>query len=578
LNNASEIPATDLKAWYKDKEEKEEDALEEPKPIYIPRKVIPLSPAMVQIIWENREHNFSGIINGIRHGQQEAIKNSGAMAKFIRSDYGKVAEISSFRWALDKGNALTEALALHHGNLKFQQTQLEPQGNRDEDYGSTNQGKITMNNNKKGVRFHFDAEGRDILDDTKEFLMVAKDMVATMYNKRADKDDEYIQEDSWAYKAVHLASSHMNEEAATKISPELAAVTKLGDKYARDSIAHNLNQLQKANIRIDKIMATNIRSCRVFRLNSDSTGHMSFFHCYPQKPDDLQDMMSGEELEMKMKLKIVTAKSVLGLFESKLGIAESAEKLKKQAYIFWQYNCFMFGENSYLARKLKELSDVIDKLDNEIDSLAENDEDYILLLAGIINNEYHLFLSSCINANKDIGQVEWDHIDKIPNLIRGFVKARDRPTFVLSTVHRRIKDQTNRDLLMKRRRGENGDDDIAMGGNPNGGGYKNRLKRLKRNENADDQEREIDPEKTNDNVRKEWKMPANEFQRVCGEYTESFPKLGNKSICVMYNIVGRCYFGANCKHTHADLPDDVVAEIDDWINNCKKKGKDSPKK
>jgi uncharacterized protein YjaG (DUF416 family) len=64
---------------------------------------------------------------------------------------------------------------------------------------------------------------------------------------------------------------------------------------------------------------------------------MSFFHCYPRKPDDLQHrMMTGEELEMKVKLKVVTAKTVMELFESKLGSAESAQTLKKQAFNFWQ--------------------------------------------------------------------------------------------------------------------------------------------------------------------------------------------------------------------------------------------------
>jgi hypothetical protein len=177
LNNATEIPATDLKAWF-DKKGTSEDTLAEPKPIYTPRKVIPLSPAMVKVIWENREHNFSGIINGIRenawrkmkmfknnesrkkylflvyrtiealwtHGQQEAIKNP-AMAKFTRCDYGKVAEISSFRWAIVKGTGLTEALALHHGNLKIQ--------NQSSHQGSEHHHEATDRNikSKKEVRF-----------------------------------------------------------------------------------------------------------------------------------------------------------------------------------------------------------------------------------------------------------------------------------------------------------------------------------------------------------------------------------------------------------------------------------------
>jgi hypothetical protein len=618
LNNATEIPPVNVKQWFKDTKDNQETS--GPKPFYIPRKVIPLSPTMVRIIWENGEYNFSGIINGIRenawekikvfknkesrlkylflvyrtiqafwvHGQHETDTNS-AMKKFIRCGTEFMARISSFRWALDKGNSTTEALALYLGNLKNYTSALETDESVEQDNENHGyppeidriQGNRTDNRNKHGVRFRTNQDPNST-DDTKDLILVARDMVATMINKGANRDSEYIQENSWAYKAVRLASSKSNHEAATRINTALSEITKLGDKHARDSIAHDINQLRKANVRIDKVMATNIRSCQVFRLNPASTGNMSFFHCYPRKPDDLQQgMMTGEELEMKVKLKVVTAKTVMELFESKLGSAESAQTLKKQAFNFWQYNGFMFGDEAYVTLKMKEVHDTIEKLENEIESLAENDDDYILLIAGIINNEYHLFLSSCIDANEDIGQVEWEHIDEIAKTIRGFVKARTKPTFVLPKVIRQIYDQTKRELATERKRKY--DDDrvaIGIGGNPNAD---NHLKRLKKNNgkgagNEYEPEREVDPEKSNDNVRKDWKMSANEFRRVLGEHMKSCPTLEDgKSICAMYNIVGRCYFGSKCHHSHDELPDNIAKEMDDWINDCRKKAKDSPK-
>jgi hypothetical protein len=65
----------------------------------------------------------------------------------------------------------------------------------------------------------------ETLKARKKFVSV----VATMWNKRADKDDTdeaCIPEDSWSYKAVRLASSTSKHKAASKISTELATVTK----------------------------------------------------------------------------------------------------------------------------------------------------------------------------------------------------------------------------------------------------------------------------------------------------------------------------------------------------------------
>jgi hypothetical protein len=71
-------------------------------------------------------------------------------------------------------------------------------------------------------------------------------------------------------------------------------------------------------------------------------------------------------------------------------------------------------------------------------------------------------------------------------------------------------------------------------------------------------------------------MSANEFRKVISPHLSECPKLDDKSVCAMYNIVGRCYFGSQCRHSHDELSDGAADEMEKWIKDCKKKAKDSP--
>jgi hypothetical protein len=216
----------------------------------------------------------------------------------------------------------TEALTLHlegypprdsegHSHQdNYQQDTDDPHENLEsfddtEDQQHTQDGKTQ----KHRVRFTEDTRNKDA-QDTKEILSAVKDMAALLINKNANKDSkEVIQENSWAYKkAVKLASSTSKTTAAQTISADYQEITKLSEKHARDTIARNLNQLRKANFRVDKIMASYIRSGNVFRPSPELTGNISLFHCYPRKPIELQDIMTGEEFDLKMKAKVITAK------------------------------------------------------------------------------------------------------------------------------------------------------------------------------------------------------------------------------------------------------------------------------
>jgi hypothetical protein len=64
LNNATEIAPVEVNAEGQTQGEEQDESF--PEPIYTPRKIIPLTPTMVRIIFEHKEHDFSGIINSIR--------------------------------------------------------------------------------------------------------------------------------------------------------------------------------------------------------------------------------------------------------------------------------------------------------------------------------------------------------------------------------------------------------------------------------------------------------------------------------------------------------------------------------
>jgi hypothetical protein len=398
--------------------------------------------------------------------------------------------------------------------------------------------------------------------------MAAKDVVANLVNTKSSKDSE--DEEDWALNAVKLASSSSKEEAATLISSELQYIMNRTEKKARDTIALILNQRRKANFRVDKSMASNIRSCQFFRLNPKMIGKMSIFHCYPRPPLELQDFMSGEEMETKMKAKALTPKLVSGFFEQRLGIALSANKFTRQFFNFWQYNIVMFGENSWLTQKVGELYEVFKELEEEIDEMAENDEEYILVLAAIVNNDYHRFLLSCIKANEDITKVKWRYLEKTADTITTLVQSQQKSNFVLTRIYKELLEQTKRD--QKRKRNAEDDDEEASDEKR---GKRNKFRKFKKNGDGNP-DRETDPEKINENVRDNWKMSANEFRKVISPHLADCPKLDNKNVCAMYNIVGRCYFGSQCRHSHDDLSDNAAEEMDKWIIECKKKAKDSP--
>jgi hypothetical protein len=372
---------------------------------------------------------------------------------------------------------------------------------------------------------------------------------------------------------VKLASAKNWSEAPKTISPELMEVAKLGEKHARDTIAHSLSQLRRTNFRIDKIMAGNIRTFQVFRPSPEVTGNLSFFHCFPRQALELHDMVSGEELEMRMKMKAITANVVKAQFESKLGIASSAYQFVQQAFNFWQLTGFVFGDDSWFAKTTGLVYKQMELLRRELESIAENDKDYILQIAAIWNNEYHLFLTSCIEANDDITKVRWSRYDTLPDTLSSLIQTRTKPSYVLTTCLRLIAEQSQLEAQQKRN-AENAFGAINADGKKGGNKY-----RKWQGDAGGNLEREEDPQRKNNNIRANLKMSMNEFKRVISPFAKTCPKLGEKLICAMFNLVGRCHFGARCHHSHDELPEDVCIEMERWVAECKKQVKEqTPKK
>jgi hypothetical protein len=407
--------------------------------------------------------------------------------------------------------------------------------------------------------------------------MAMDNLAATIVNAQANKESA-IQSDSWAFKAVKLASSLSKSEPAEQVAKGPRAVAKNGDRDARDTIAQDIIQRRQANFRIDKTMAANIRSFKVFRLSPELTGNMSIYHCYPRPTFELQDIISGEELESKVKTKAISGKIVSGYYESKLGIAESATLFTEQMFNFWQYNAFMFGDEAWLTHQIKQLYEICQALHRPLQSIVDIDKDYILKLSGKINNDYHLFLSSCIEADGDIDEVEWSFVEDLPKTVANIIKTRSPPGYIINTLISRIADQTRAETKRK----------LMAEGILNHTGLtpprKQRQAERRKNRNNkesddDDDEREEDPSRLNPNVDPKWRMSGNEFRRVISPHAKKdCPKVGNQQVCAMFHILGRCGFGSKCHNFHDELPGAVHDEMDKWIKHCKEGAKKDGKK
>jgi hypothetical protein len=186
LNNATEIaPAQEESIEKAD----DDEADGTPTPLYCPRKTIALTPAMVEIILENRIDNFNGIINGIReyawqkvrtfkkkesckpyldriyytlqalwaHGQSVNSNDiPAACNSFLHCDPSKLAKITTSEWAIEKTKSITDSLAVADGKLKAtwkSEDNSDSQGGSDYDNDS---GEKTNNKHEQSETFVVD--------------------------------------------------------------------------------------------------------------------------------------------------------------------------------------------------------------------------------------------------------------------------------------------------------------------------------------------------------------------------------------------------------------------------------------
>jgi hypothetical protein len=297
-----------------------------------------------------------------------------------------------------------------------------------------------------GENYRNDQTGA-VIDKTVKLCSAVQDLTAKLVNQGAITETSAVE--SWAYKAVLPASSKSKTEPADKISDDLDEVRRHPEKTARDTIAQILNLRLKANFRIDKAMAANIRSFQIFQFDPELLANMTIFHCYPRSAFELRDIMTGEELDTRIKAKAISSNTVKSFFEQKLGIADSAIEFVNQIFNFWKFNCFMFGNDAWITIQVERLHDTIQDMRNEIKSLHRADTDYIARIALKIDNDYHTFLTSCIHADEDLTKVNWRALEDCSDEISSTIRKRAPMGFVMTDMIQSVIDQTKKELKRK---------------------------------------------------------------------------------------------------------------------------------
>jgi hypothetical protein len=340
---------------------------------------------------------------------------------------------------------------------------------------------------------------------------------------------------------------------------------------ARDAIALELNHCRQANMRVDKTMASYMRSFQVFRESPDLPGNMSVFHCYPRPYAELSEMMTGEEIDMQVKTKAIAGDIVRGIFETKLAVATNANDLTRQIYNFWQYVSFQFCDDSWLSKQVKKVWEICRDSEDEIKSIVVIQPDFLLSLIAKINNDFQQTLWSCMKAKGDIDKVNWVSMEALPAKVEGYINDREKPAIIITNMTRVLLENQN-----KRKPAEHNRDQGNQQGNGGGGILKRQ--RLGNENAAGSPGFDDDPNKINPNVRKTWKMSQRDFRRIISPYAGSCPKQDGKPLCASFLIMGRCGYGSRCLRIHENLNGDMIQTMSKWIETCKTKAAEKKKK
>jgi hypothetical protein len=321
-------------------------------------------------------------------------------------------------------------------------------------------------------------------------------------------------------------------------------------------------------MRIDKTMASYMRSFQVFRESPDLPGNISLFHCYPRPYVELSEMMTGEEIDLRVKTKAIAGDIVRGIFETKLAVATTADDLTRQIFNFWQYVSFQFRDDSWLSNQVKKIWEIVRDSQDEIKSIAVIQPDFLLAMVTKINNDFQHTLWSCLKAKGDITRVNWISMESLPAKVQGYINDREKPAIILTNMNRVLLENQNKrkqkedpidpanDYAKRQRQGQEGGD--AKPGNHQG--YYE------------------DPNKNNLNVRKAWKLSQRDFRRIISPYAGSCPKQDGKPLCASFLIMGRCGYGSRCQRVHKNLQEDTIQTMSEWIKNCKAKAEERKKK
>jgi hypothetical protein len=129
-------------------------------------------------------------------------------------------------------------------------------------------------------------------------------------------------------------------------------------------------------------------------------------------------------------------------------MATNGYEFTRQMKNFWIYkNCFMYGDNAWLSNTAKEIYKVVQKKEEEIIEASEMHRDYLISLAGIINN--HEFLTSCIDANGDIRKVDWEVLESTSKEIGRMVQSQAKPSLMINGILRTITEEARMELKRK---------------------------------------------------------------------------------------------------------------------------------
>jgi hypothetical protein len=562
----------------------------------VPRKIIPVPPAVVLFTGLDNPSNLDGILANTceafdklakmikdprqrelfissayitvqhlwLHSQDKESLGNDSLFEFLHS--GAPFTISNDEWAEWKIDSLVSTV----DNTSTDDNQQQPDGSTQPHQPK---GSDDSDEEESDDDDYLDDKGDNITNSRllNRSIKLLNKTIKLQANSTGSGAKQIIADDYYAYSAFLIAGSADAVTKSADLHAPLKLVLQKSQKVACTTMQNILNTRNGCSMLIDLPLARAVHSLQIFRVHPETCGRFSLMFCLPRSVKELTSMMDEFTINARIDAKLLNERLIDSLSESKPDFAFDATTWYLTMKNFHLFVKFLWSENALITKIAHELVQIVENNRVGIDGMATGNRYFIPSYFWLINNRFHNWLDSC-KAATTCEDADWDDIMGLPRLLDNLLRNFNNPGIELPATVKAIVNiryevlfpSPYKDDRKGRRRVRDRDDEEATDDERD-------AKRV-RFETPPGAEGKIrDPAKYNENVPAHWKHSPAKFRKIISPNATDSPKVGNQAVCLLYHLTGKCSRGRGCQHFHGKLDFKAKEAMDQFVKACKER-------